>query len=140
MPERSQWIQFLAHYLFFLAAWTLFIKYLFPVAYALAYGESWSSHIYWDAWPIAHLWLGWALLARPRYTWALALAMSAMEIGIIASKFAWFLADPEWDIWRVNWFVNKVFVLMGFILVLLSAVIKPSLFRKFDSLQSGEKN
>ncbi|BBI60207.1 hypothetical protein HSBAA_15130 [Vreelandella sulfidaeris] len=44
------------------------------------------------------------------------------EILIIATLFVRFLDDPEWSIWRTNWFVNKVFVLTCFVLVLASTV------------------
>lgn len=121
----NTWIIFLAHLLFILAAWTIFIKYLFPIGFALASGKPWTSHIYWDLWPLAHIWLGWALLARPRYTRALAIGMSIVEIAIIGTLFARFLSDPEWSIWRTNWFVNKVFVLACFILVLVTALSRP---------------
>jgi len=122
------WPVFLAHMLFFLAAWSVFIKYLFPLAFALAEGVSWSSYIYWDLWPVAHVWLGWALLARPGYTRALAIGMAVVEIVIIVTLFALFLADPEWSIWRTNWFVNKVFVLACFVLVLTAALRWPERF------------
>lgn len=121
----NAWVRFLAHMFFILAAWTLFIKYIFPIGFALASGESWASHIYWDFWPLAHVWLGWALLARPRYTWVLAVGMSVVEILIIITLFVLFLADPEWSIWRTNWFVNKVFVLLSFVLVLATALYRP---------------
>lgn len=123
------WPVFLAHMLFLLAAWTVFIKYLFPVAFALAEGVGWHTYIYWDLWPIAHVWLGWALLARPRYTRALAIGMALVEIAIIVTLFSIFLADPEWSIWRTNWFVNKVFVLSCFVLVLYGALRHPEVFR-----------
>lgn len=129
MVERHSWVQFLAHFLFILAAWTLFIKYLFPLGYALANGEPWDAHIYWDFWPVAHVWLGWALLAQPAYVRVLAITMAVVEIGIILTKFVWFFDAPEWDIWRSNWFVNKVFVLGCFTLVLLTALTKPALLR-----------
>ena len=109
---------FLAHFLFVLAAWTVVIKYLFPVAWALAHGLTPATHVYLDFWPIAHVWLGWALLARPRYTYMLALVVAILEIGIVVTKFVLFLGEPEWTIWTTNWFVNKVFVLGGFCLML----------------------
>ncbi|WP_226666057.1 hypothetical protein [Microbulbifer aggregans] len=133
MAERPPWIQFLAYFLFILAAWTLFIKYLFPLAFAVASGEPWASHIYWDFWPVAHVWLGWALLVQPGYVRTLAIVMAVVEIAIILTKFVWFFTSPEWDIWRTNWFVNKVFVLGCFILVLLTALFKPSIFRGSDN-------
>jgi hypothetical protein len=129
------WPVFLAHMLFVLAAWSVFIKYLFPIAFALAEGVGLDSYIYWDFWPVAHVWLGWALLARPCYTRKLAIAMSIVEIGIIVTLFSIFLADPEWSIWRTNWFVNKVFVISCFVLVLYAALRYPERFsaRTVDS-------
>ena len=124
-PPRSGWIVFLAHLLFILAAWSVFIKYIFPIAFALAEGVALTTYIFWDFWPIAHVWLGWALLARPGYTRWLAIVMSVVEIIIIVSMFFWFLSDPDWSIWRTNWFVNKVFVLACFVMVLVTALVRP---------------
>lgn len=123
VPARSAtsgWIPFLAHFLFILSAWTLVIKYLFPIAFALAEGLPLTTHIFWDLWPVAHVWLGWALLRWPSYTSPLAIAMSAIEIVIIVTLFYRFLSgpDPEWTIWRTNWFINKIFVLSCFSLIL----------------------
>ena len=109
---------FLAHFLFVLAAWTVVVKYLFPVGYALAQGIDPATHVYLDFWPVVHVWLGWALLARPRYTYALALAVAVLEIGIVVTKFVLFLDEPQWTIWTTNWFVNKLFVLGCFSLML----------------------
>ena len=67
-------LTFLAHALIVLAAWTVTIKYLFPIAFALAEGVPLATYVYWDLWPVAHVWMAWALLVRPhpRYTFALA--------------------------------------------------------------------
>ena len=115
---------FLAHFLFVLAAWTVVIKYLFPVAWALAHGLPPATHVYLDLWPVAHAWLGWALLARPGYTYALALVVAVLEIGIVVTKFVLFLDEPQWTIWTTNWFVNKVFVLGCFVLMLGHLVMR----------------
>ena len=115
---------FLASFLFVLAGWTAFIKYLFPVAWSLAHGEPLSAHVYWDAWPVVHALLGWALLAQPAGTRALAIAVSVAEITIVVVSLALFLDDPDWTIWRTNWFVNKVFVLICFALVLAAALTR----------------
>ena len=111
-------IPFLAHFLFVLAAWTLTIKFAFPVAYALAEGAPTGRYVYWDFWWVAHLWLGWSLLHWRRYTYGLALLVSVTEILIIVTKFGLFLAAPEWTIWTTNWFINKLFVLACFVLML----------------------
>lgn len=126
---RSEWIRFLGHFLFVLAAWTGFIKYLFPIAFSLFSGEPWDAHVYWDLWPVAHVWLGWVLVSHAAYARRLAIVMSVIEIVIIVSKFAVFLSAPEWTIWRTNWFVNKVFVLGCFSLILATALLRPGLFR-----------
>lgn len=123
--DTTGWVAFLAHVLFVLVAWTIFIKYLFPITFARVGGEPWPTYVYWDLWPLAHAWLGWALLARPRYLWALAVGMAVVEIAIIVTAFVLFLSDPEWSIWRTNWFVNKVFVLACFVLVLGTALLRP---------------
>lgn len=122
---QSPWVRFLAHLFVILVAWTIFIKYLFPIGFALATNEAWATYVYWDLWPVAHLWLAWALLARPWYTRLLATGMSVVEILIITTLFIGFLADPEWSIWRTNWFVNKVFVVTAFVLVLGTALFRP---------------
>jgi hypothetical protein len=109
---------FLAHFLILLAAWTVTIKFLFPMAFALFAGAPLTSYIYWDFWWVVHLWLACALLMWPPYTAALAIGVSAVEISIILTKFAFFLAAPEWTIWTTNWFVNKLFVLACFCLML----------------------
>jgi hypothetical protein len=111
--------RFFAHFLFILAAWTVVIKYLFPMAYSIAHGEPVATHVYLDLWPVVHVWLGWSLLHWQRYTFELALGVSIAEIVIVVSKFVLFLGAPEWTIWRTNWFINKVFVLACFSLLLV---------------------
>jgi hypothetical protein len=109
---------FIAHFLFLLAAWTVVIKYLFPMGYSLAYGEPILAHVYLDLWPVVHVWVGWSLLHWNRYTFALAAITSLAEIAIVVTKFVGFLSAPEWNIFRTNWFINKIFVLACFILLL----------------------
>jgi hypothetical protein len=111
-------IVFLAHFLIVLAAWTVTIKFLFPIGYAIAYGLPIGTHIYWDFWWVVHLWLAWALLRWQPYSWLLAVGVASVEIAIVATKFALFLAAPEWTIWTTNWFINKLFVLAVFGLML----------------------
>jgi hypothetical protein len=107
--------RFFAHFLFILAAWTLVIKYIFPAAIALGEGAPIGQYVFWDFWWVAHIWLGWALINRPAYTYWLAMIVSVVEIIIVVTKFALFLPAPEWNIWRTNWFINKCFVLACFI-------------------------
>jgi hypothetical protein len=111
-------LRFLAHFLFLLAAWTVVIKYLFPMAYALAEGAPIGTYVFLDFWPIVHVWVGWSLLRWQRYSYALALGVSVAEIVIVVTKLVMFLQAPEWTIWRTNWFINKLFVLACFALLL----------------------
>jgi hypothetical protein len=111
-------IRFIAHFLFILAAWTVVIKYLFPIGYALAEGSPALTYVFLDFWPLVHVWVGWSLLHWNRWTLPLAVTVSVAEIAIVATKFVLFLSAPEWTIWRTNWFINKIFVLACFILLL----------------------
>lgn len=106
--------RFIAHFLFILSAWTVVIKYLFPAAFAAAEGVPLGTYVYLDFWPVVHVWLGWSLLNWSRHTFLFALIVSVAEIVIVVSKFVLFLAEPEWTIWRTNWFINKLFVLSVF--------------------------
>jgi hypothetical protein len=116
-------VTFIAHFLFILAAWTLVIKYVFPVAYAAAEGVPVLTYVYWDFWWVVHIWLGWSLLHWRRYTYAAAVGVSVAEIAIIVTKFVSFLSAPQWTIWRTNWFINKVFVLSCFVLLLAYCLV-----------------
>ena len=111
-------IVFLAHFLVVLAAWTVTIKFLFPVSYALWEGVPLATYIYWDLWWVVHLWLAHSLLNWHRYTYLAAVGVSIVEIAIVVTKLALFLAAPDWTIWTTNWFINKLFVLLCFCLVL----------------------
>ena len=111
-------IPFLAHFLILLAAWTVTIKFVFPVSYALWTGVPVASYIYWDFWWVVHLWLAWSLLRWRAYTYLAAIGVSAAEIAIILTKLVLFFMEPEWTIWTTNWFINKLFVLLCFCLML----------------------
>ena len=105
---------FFAHFLYVLAAWTLVIKFAFPVAMAVAEGSPTGAYIYWDFWWVVHIWLGWSMLNWQRYTWWLGIGVALVEIVIVIVKLWWFIDAPEWTIWQTNWFVNKLFVLACF--------------------------
>jgi len=111
-------IRFLADFLIVLAAWTVTVKFLFPIAYALGEGGPLGTYIYWDFWWVVHLALAWSLLHWRPYTYGFALAVSIVEIAIVSIKFVIFLSAPEWTIWSTNWFVNKLFVLLCFCMML----------------------
>ena len=111
-------VRFFAHFLFLLAAWTLVIKFAFPAAFSWWEGVSFTEYVMWDFWWIIHIWLGWVLLHWRRYSFSLAISVSVAEIVIILYKFIIFLEDPDWTMWTANWFVNKLFVLACFCLLL----------------------
>jgi hypothetical protein len=117
--EEIELTRFIAHFLFILAVWTMVIKYIFPMSYAVAEGLPVGTYVYLDLWPVVHVWLGWSLLNWQRYTFHFAVVVSVAEIIIVVSKFVLFLAAPEWTIWRTNWFINKVFVLGCFTILLV---------------------
>jgi hypothetical protein len=106
--------RFFAHFLFILAAWTIVIKYLFPIGFAMAEGVPSGTYVYWDLWPVVHVLVGWSLLNWNRYTFPFAVGVSVVEIVIIVTKFAAFLAAPEWTIFRTNWFIV---LLLGYLVL-----------------------
>jgi hypothetical protein len=105
----------LGRLLYFFAGYTLMIKYVIPVGWALRQGENWMTYIYfWDAWWIAHLLVGRGLISARRRIWLWALLLTAAEIIIIASKFVLLAMNPVTDMWHVMWFWNKAFLLVYF--------------------------
>ena len=80
--------------------------------------------MYWDFWWVVHIWLGWSLLNWPAYTCRLALVTSVVEIGIVVTKLTMFLRAPEWSIWQTNWFINKLFVLACFSMLLAAIAMR----------------
>ncbi len=122
--------RFFAHFLFILAAWTLTIKWILPLGWALHEGVSPSAYIWWDFWWIIHIYLGVALLYDFRFLLSTLVVVSVLEIGIVVTKFALFLVEPEWTVWTMNWFVNKVFVLVLFVMLLSHAVLDSKMYRR----------
>ena len=102
-----------------IALWTILIKFIFPVIYALNYGESFSKFIMWDFWWMAHLWLGWSFLNISNKTYYLGLLICFSELIIILYKLYDFFETPNWTIWDTNWMINKTFVLILFLLITL---------------------
>lgn len=120
---------FFAHFLFVLAAWTLLIKYILPMVWAVLGGQDLTSLVWWDFWWVAHIWLGWSLLTRPGYLMTAVVIVSLLEIMIVIVKFALFLQSPDWTIWTMNWFVNKVFVLTCFVMLFWHSLVRPEMYR-----------
>jgi len=105
--------------LYALAGYTLVTKFLMPVVYALGNREPLGRYVMWDFWWVAHLGLGFGLARRRAWAWSAGLAVALLEIGIVATKYALFLRAPDWDFWHTSWFVNKLFVLGLFALLLI---------------------
>jgi hypothetical protein len=124
--------RFFAHFLFILAAWTLVIKYVFPLTFAVHHDLPATTYVYLDLWPVVHVWLGWSLLRWQPHTFWFAVGVAVVEIAIIVSKFTIFLAAPEWSIWRTNWFINKIFVLSCFVMMLTWLVINARALQSFQ--------
>ncbi|HEY8278262.1 MAG TPA: hypothetical protein VIH99_01475 [Bdellovibrionota bacterium] len=122
MKKTDACLNFYSHFLVFLAAWTLVIKFAFPAAMALNQSEPLLTYVMWDFWWVAHLFLAWQFAHWKSYTYLFALVTSVVEIAIIATKFTLFLRAPEWTIWRTNWFINKIFVLACFVGLLVFLV------------------
>ncbi|MGD8477400.1 MAG: hypothetical protein PVH05_08840 [Burkholderiales bacterium] len=132
--------RFFAHFLFILAAWTIVIKYVFPIAYAIHEDLPWATYVYLDLWPVVHLALGWALITWPRYTFEFAVGVSVAEIAIVLTKFFFFLVSPEWTIWRTNWFINKIFVLGCFVMLLTWLLFNTDTVKALRSGSPGANN
>ena len=73
---------------------------------------------------MVHIWLGWSLLHWRRHTYYFAAIVCVVEIVIVITKFVVFMSAPQWTIWRTNWFINKLFVLACFAMLLTYLVAK----------------
>jgi len=107
------------HWLYFFAVFTLTIKYILPIGWALRQQTSWETFIYfWDAWWIIHFAVGYGLIHQKRGVWKWALALAIAEIVIIVTKFVLYLQNPNLDFWHLSWLVNKVCLLVYFCVLL----------------------
>ena len=109
----------LGRLLYFFAAYTVLIKYILPIAWAVLQKVSLTSYIYfWDAWWLAHLIVGFHLVRCTPGIWKWAILLALTEIGIISTKFAIYFQNPAGDFWHWNWFVNKLLLLFYFLTLL----------------------
>ena len=121
------WITASAFGLVVMATWTLVVKYLVPVLWAMA--ERGAGHsvatipIMWDFWWVAHLALAWLLWSRHPLAWGAGAVVAVVEIVIVAVKFILFYRHPEWTFWKLLWLTNKMYVLTFFV-VFLSVLLK----------------
>ena len=116
--SESNSVKALAYPLFFLALYTLIIKFLNPILYFIVEGRAQGltqAPILWDFWWVAHLFLGFCLLRKEKFAWGFALIVSWVEILIILTKFWIFWKNPFFTFWTLSWYVNKCFVLSYFV-------------------------
>lgn len=112
-----------------MAVWTLVIKFLAPLLWAVAEraaGRAATAPVMWDFWWVAHLALALLLWRRHRLAWVFGVGVAAIEIAIVAAKFYVYLQAPDLSFWRLLWFTNKVYVL-GFFLVFLPLLLRPGM-------------
>lgn len=104
-----------------MATWTVVIKFLAPVLYAVAErasgNDAATAPVLWDFWWVAHLALAHLFWHRHRAARWVGLAVAWTEVVIVAVKFYRFLQDPDWTFWRLLWFTNKVYVLAFFLVL-----------------------
>ena len=128
--KKETWFNFLAAWLLLMAGWTIFIKFLFPIFYAVNYGNDIFTYIMWDFWWVAHIWLAYSFLNISRYTFIVGSIISIAELIIIILKLYLFFNSPLWNIWDTNWMINKVIMLILFLLISLTLVKEKKLFFK----------
>tara|TARA_B110000116_G_C16489024_1_gene426041 strand:- start:24 stop:455 length:432 start_codon:yes stop_codon:yes gene_type:complete len=107
----------ISSWLVLIVLWTLLIKFIFPVTYALYYEENFTKYIMWDFWWIAHLWLANSFLNLSKNTYYVGLLICISELIIIIYKLGVFFISPQWNIWETNWMINKIIVLFLFIFI-----------------------
>jgi len=107
----------ISSWLVLIVLWTLLIKFIFPVTYALYYEENFTKYIMWDFWWIAHLWLANSFLNLSKNTYYVGLLICISELIIIIYKLGFFFISPQWNIWDTNWMINKIIVLFLFIFI-----------------------
>ncbi len=122
-PRRPCWVACAVFGLVVMVTWTLVVKYLAPILYVVserAAGRAPAqAPVMWDFWWVAHLALAWMLWRRHRRVWVFGLAVSSMEIVIVAVKLVAYVRAPDLSFWRLLWFTNKVYVLTFFVVLLV---------------------
>ena len=115
---------FISGWLFLLALWTIFIKFIFPILYSLTYEDNLTKLILWDFWWVAHIILAISFLNPSKFTYFFGVLISITEIIIVIIKLFFFFDNPNWNIWDTNWMINKVFVLLIFNIILFTLLLK----------------
>lgn len=115
---RPRWLVATVAGLGVMIVWTLVVKYLAPLhwywAERLAGREIAGAPVMWDLWPLAHAAMAVGLWRGARWAWPFGVAVSAVEVAVVATKFYLYLRAPQLDFWRLLWFSNKVYVIVFF--------------------------
>lgn len=118
VAPRPRWLVATVAGLGVMIVWTLVVKYLAPLhwywAERLAGREIARPPVMWDLWPLAHAAMAVGLWRGARWAWPFGVAVSAVEVVVVAAKFYLYLRAPELDFWRLLWFTNKVYVIVFF--------------------------
>jgi hypothetical protein len=126
--ERPGWLLAAVAGLGVMIVWTLVVKYSVPLhwywAERLAGRPVDAAPVMWDLWPLAHATLAVALWRRTSWAWRFGVAVAAVEIAVVATKFTLFLRAPELGFWRLLWFTNKLYVIV-FFAALLGVLLGP---------------
>ena len=105
-----------------MATWTLVIKYVAPLLWALSEtlaGRDAAPPIMWDFWWVAHLALARLISLRHPLMRASGTIIAGLEILIVAVKFVLFFRAPDYSFWNLLWLTNKMYVLVFFVWFLL---------------------
>ena len=105
-----------------MATWTLVIKYVAPLLWALSEtlaGRHAAAPIMWDFWWVAHLALARLIYLRQPVMWAAGTIIASVEILIVAVKLALYFRAPDFTFWNLLWLTNKMYVLVFFVWFLL---------------------
>ncbi len=132
---RPRWIVATVFALAVMISWTLVVKYLVPLLYALSLALSGEdagampsalagAGVMWDLWPLTHVALALGLWWRARWVLRFGVVLAIAESAVVGAKFFFFLRAPEWTFWKLLWFTNKVYVLL-FFLCLLYVLLGP---------------
>ena len=123
--ERPTWVTASVFALVVMATWTIVVKYLAPILWAVAEhaaGNDAYAPIMWDFWWVAHLALAWLLWHRHPLARNAGLVVAAAEIAIVTVKFVDYARHPDLSFWRLLWFTNKVYVLLFFVWFLFALI------------------
>ena len=122
--------KYFAYGLIFLISWTVGLKYMAPILWAIKQKTNLAHWIVWDAWPLAHLAVVYLFLKGRKAGWLFALAVAVAELFIIFWKLRVYFISPNPDFWRVQWAINKT-VLLAYFLLMLFWLLKPYVRRSF---------